>query len=902
MADARLATLRQHLGALIVTRALEKLNDAELLERFAKSGDQTAFETVVRRHGLLVLRVCQRVLADPNAAEDAFQATFLILLQNAASIRKRQSLACWLHGVAYRTALRSKGNAAVRRKREARAESRLPADALSEVTWREVRAVLDEEVARLPEKYRAPFVLCYLEGQTNEQAAVQLDIPLGSMSRRLARACELLRGRLANRGVTLSVAGLLLLLAERAAAGLPPPLIRAVAESVTGASQTGAVPARVWSLAQGGIKGMFAARLKLTIALFLSLGLVSTGTGLLARQQGLHDDGTDSVVAASAGSREEPAGRSVVDQLGDALPAGAVARLGTVRFRHGERVYSLALSPDGRQLASRGLDGAVRVWDFRSGKEVTSFPLLRSGSWNDTVVYSPDGKYLAASTYLDGSGDSVLLVWDAATWREIRRFGINNGRVGTIAWSPDGKTLAGIAGAIIRIWNAETGAELRRLAGHTDDVEKIAFSPDGKLLASGSRDASIRLWDVATGVQARQLEGKLVLACDYELNPGLRSIATLQAVLIRKQPGVMELAFSPDGKTVFVAASGGHQFRHWNATTGKELPHWPGDPGGIEAFTFISDGKTLASVEWGGLVRLWETASGNEIRQFHGQDGHAISIAASADGKTLAVGGERTIRIWSSDGKEVLPLTGHQRGIDCTTFSPDGRTVASSSRDEGTVCLWDALSGKELRSFTSPAGGINALEFSQDGKTITAGRGTFLQWNATTGREVFRSVPDDWRGARSPDGRLVCDTSSGDGSPRLREVATSREVHRLESYPRSPSALAFSPDGRCLAIAFWTAPAVFVVWDVATGKKLYEHSGGTSAFTALAFSPDGKSLASGSKEGSVCLWETDTGRERRRFRGHIGGVLSLTFSPDGNLLVSGGGDTVGMVWDVRAFR
>ena len=97
--------------------------------------------------------------------------------------------------------------------------------------------------------------------------------------------------------------------------------------------------------------------------------------------------------------------------------------------------------------------------------------------------------------------------------------------------------------------------------------------------------------------------------------------------------------------------------------------------------------------------------------------------------------------------RKCLPLAGHQRGIDCTTFAPDGRTLASASRDEGKVCLWDARSGKELRSFASPVDGINALEFSSDGRTITAGRGTLLQWNAATGREVFRSVPDDWRGA-----------------------------------------------------------------------------------------------------------------------------------------------------------
>src|SRR5262245_33865541 len=178
------------------------LSDADLLERFRARQEEAAFTLLVQRHGAMVLRVCRRVLRDAHDAEDAFQATFLVLARKAASVRKQASLGSWLHGVALRVARKARLRTAVREDRErqavgARSRSR-PAD---DLTHSELRAALDEEIHRLPEKYRAPVVLCCLEGKTHEQVARELRWPKSSVTARLARARELLRPLLARRGV-----------------------------------------------------------------------------------------------------------------------------------------------------------------------------------------------------------------------------------------------------------------------------------------------------------------------------------------------------------------------------------------------------------------------------------------------------------------------------------------------------------------------------------------------------------------------------------------------------------------------------------------------------------------------------------------------------------------------------
>ncbi len=175
--------------------------DGELLERFIGHHDESAFSALVRRHGPMVLGVCRRVLNDWQRAEDAFQVTFLVLARKAESLTRPELLANWLHGVAYRIALKARSQAARQRAHERQAATMLPMESQSSESAQELREVLDKELDRLPEKYRAPLVLCYLEGRTNEEAARLLNCPIGSMSNRLARGRGLLRARLTRYGL-----------------------------------------------------------------------------------------------------------------------------------------------------------------------------------------------------------------------------------------------------------------------------------------------------------------------------------------------------------------------------------------------------------------------------------------------------------------------------------------------------------------------------------------------------------------------------------------------------------------------------------------------------------------------------------------------------------------------------
>ena len=175
-------------------------SDRDLLRRFSERREAPAFHALLRRHGPMVFAVCRGVLGNEANAEDAFQATFLILARKAASIRKAASVGSWLHSVAYRTALQARALEATRKKCEALAPARHRSEP-DDLTWREVRATLHEELTRLPERYRVALVLCYLEGRTQDQAAAQLGLARSTLKVRLERGKELLRARLVRRGL-----------------------------------------------------------------------------------------------------------------------------------------------------------------------------------------------------------------------------------------------------------------------------------------------------------------------------------------------------------------------------------------------------------------------------------------------------------------------------------------------------------------------------------------------------------------------------------------------------------------------------------------------------------------------------------------------------------------------------
>jgi RNA polymerase sigma factor (sigma-70 family) len=196
----------------------DRVDDRQLLDRFVTHRDEAVFAALLQRYGPLVWGLCRRILRSRDDADDAFQATFLLLVRKAPSIDRGDQLGPWLYGVAYRIAVRARANAARRRCHEQRAQKRTQVDPKVELDWHDVGPILDEEVQHLPEKYRIPFILCYLQGKTNAEAARQLGCPRGTILSRLARARERLRGRLTRRGLTLSVAGLAAILAPKSVA------------------------------------------------------------------------------------------------------------------------------------------------------------------------------------------------------------------------------------------------------------------------------------------------------------------------------------------------------------------------------------------------------------------------------------------------------------------------------------------------------------------------------------------------------------------------------------------------------------------------------------------------------------------------------------------------------------
>jgi RNA polymerase sigma factor (sigma-70 family) len=295
MGNSRFQTVLQHLRRTTCAQVSEGVADAELLQRFVRERDEAAFELLVWRHERMVLGVCRRFLHDPADAEDAFQATFLALVCKAGSITQGQSLAAWLHKVACRAALRAARSRARRRAVVKQPEdlSMIPArgDNLTEVVWRDLAPLLHEELSKLPEKYRAPLVLCYLEGKTYSEAAQLLNCPRGTLSIRLKRGRDLLRKRLAGRGLALTAGVLATALCERAAsaamsAGLVASTLKAALYVAEGNAVAGVVSAQAATLTEGMVHAMFVAKLKLVIlALLLSLGAVLTVGGWAASRR-----------------------------------------------------------------------------------------------------------------------------------------------------------------------------------------------------------------------------------------------------------------------------------------------------------------------------------------------------------------------------------------------------------------------------------------------------------------------------------------------------------------------------------------------------------------------------------------------------------------------------------------
>jgi RNA polymerase sigma factor (sigma-70 family) len=912
MNKATIGDLVYYLRKTWAAEGARELTDGQLLRLFLDQHEEIAFAVLVHRHGPMVLDVCRHVLGDSHGAEDAFQATFMVLCRRAGSIRRKGSVGSWLFGVAKRIARKDKARMNARRHKESRAMDKSKFTGALEPESRELRGILHEEIGRLPHKYSCPLILCYFAGKSYDQAAKELGWAKGTLASRLERARELLRQRLIRRGVSLGGAALATALGQQTAKAMVPALLTihttkaAAALANGGALASAGLSAAAVAMVEEALKAHVG--LKATILLMvLTLGIAGGG-GFAA----YHAVAEKAPVAQTENAKtpqvqQDQAGPKkaspAVDLYGDPLPDGAITRMGTVRLRPGYGTNSLAFSPDGKVLASAGTEAmGICMWELPSGK-----PLARNLAPQlcRCVAYAPDGKILAVGT------ENKVTLMDSQTGRDVRDLKGKGGLYEGLAFSPDGKMLAAYNRETVSIWEMAEGKEVQSIDS-SRGWSALAFSTDGKILAAANSSTipgsgGINLWDIAGGRSLQRME---------------RGHDAATVFLAFVLDGKTLVAAYDDGKVETLQVDGGKVLRQFRsgplvAASSPEgrLLALRGQAGGPLVAATSPDGKLLAVAAKAGDIAIWDLATGQHLRQWHAHYhgtfvgfNNVSALAFDPEGKKLASTGtpDHAIRLWdAATGREIAPPSHHSSNIRFIRYSQDGKSIYSS--DYFKILKWDTTTGADQIQFARQP--LNSLDGDEVTNMEITPDGTVAAFTQQNRADELQDVNDVY----------LCDLASGNRLRTLRaldakrytnlklapsgKLLASRDLAHIRLWdvasgalkltikvppgPRSGQGLSFSGDGSVLAFA--GSNGTIVLSDIADGKELPGWDAAlttkASAIRCLAFAPDDQMILAHTYS-AINVIKRATGEQLQQFHDADGGLTidEVAFSPNGRVL------------------
>ncbi len=654
-------------------------------------------------------------------------------------------------------------------------------------------------------------------------------------------------------------------------------------------------------------------------------------------------------VSPRASTADKPVALPRTDLYGDPLPAGAIARLGTVRFRHkGDGLPGLAFLADSKTLISATFeDHAIQLWEASSGR------LLREISTGTVSIrcfaLSPNGKCAVVGGFLPFGPNQrprgSVRVLDVSSGKEVRTFqrDADETDYGSLAFTPDNKFLMSYGGrsGVLRIEDIASGTEVLQRK-FPQDYGQMALSPDGSTVAVGSGPNTQKLFVWRWQKQEEPLELKaprfrsltfsadnkwLATCSDVDGTIRVWEVARVRLVHHLVPPetdsfSLSDVVYSPDGKTLAISGYRGSwvgTIHLWDAATGRYRGRL--ETGYSAGRLAISADSRLLAAATANALRVWELASRRDLApNDDAHQGWVSQVAVTRAGLVATASDDHTVRVWdAATGKQRLKLT-HGSWVRAIAISPDGTKLASSSLDD-TVRLWDLGTGQEIYQLAGHGGlgGHRTLGFTADGKRFLSwGDDFYLRvWDVATGKAVHEhrirptgiTVPDEEdevfqrekfflssAAAFSPDGTQFILGGIGQNA-HIFDAQTGKELRIINTEVRGFQSLEVSPDGNQLLVGGWGNPVVGLC-NLKTGKRAREFTLPDKSSWAVALSPDGRMVAAG-LEGSICLVETATGGERARLSGFRGKVRALAFSPDGQHLVSMMYDTTGLVWDLR---